>query len=286
VPFQALGERGAGVAHDRQVLGERLVGALEHRDALLALQHPRDEIAGERPVQGQVHHADLELAGLAQVVGDGLGLHDHAALPEDHVLGVVEVVARGPLVTPSGEGVVLVHHLVGDGRDVVEEVRPLRDHRLHVGVLVLHRTREHRRVDVPEHRDTPPRLAVDELLRRRRARDDVVGPAEELGDELALRHQQRLDQVRGQEAVLADRRRGQAQFRDLARDEVEVGRLLRVLPEHLEEAGVVDAVVVVVPAVDVEARLGDRARADVQHVGQALADRCVQRLVHEGDALG
>ena len=49
------------------------------------------------------------------------------------------------------------------------------------------------------------------------------------------------------------------------------------LAEDLEEAGVVDAVVVVVAGVHVERRLGHGAAADVQHVGQALADRGIQR---------
>ena len=96
---------------------------------------------------------------------------------------------------------------------------------------------------------------------------------------------QRLDQVRGQEAVLGDDARGQRQLGDAVGDDVQVGRGLGVLGEDLEEAGVVDAVVVVVPGVDVERRLGHGPRADVEHVGQPLADRRVERLVHVGDAL-
>jgi hypothetical protein len=71
----------------------------------------------------------------------------------------------------------------------------------------------------------------------------------------------------------------------LAPDQVEVGRLGGVLGHHLDEAGVVDAVVVVVPGMHVERDLGDGAAAHVEHIGQALADRGVERLVHEGDAL-
>ncbi len=77
----------------------------------------------------------------------------------------------------------------------------------------------------------------------------------------------------------------QRQLGDAVGDDVEIGRRLHVLGEQLEEAGVVDAVVVVVPGVHVEGRLGHRPRADVEHVGQALADRRVERLVHVGDAL-
>ena len=89
-----------------------------------------------------------------------------------------------------------------------------------------------------------------------------------------------------QEAVLPDRGRGERELGDLAPDQAEVRGLLGVLAEDLAEAGVVDAVIVVVTAMDIQARLGDGPGANVEHIGQALADRRVERLVHEGDALG
>jgi hypothetical protein len=119
----------------------------------------------------------------------------------------------------------------------------------------------------------------------RRRVDEVVRLAEVFGHQLALGQAHRLDQVGGEEAVLADDGRRQRQLGGLARDEVEVGGALGVLRHHLDEAGVVDAVVVVVAAVHVEAGLGDGAAAHVEHVGQPLADGGVERLVHEGDAL-
>jgi hypothetical protein len=71
--------------------------------------------------------------------------------------------------------------------------------------------------------------AEDQLLRGRGAFDHVVRATEIGGDELALGQAQRLDQVRREEAVLRDDARGERQFRDAVRDEVEVGGLLRVL---------------------------------------------------------
>ncbi len=68
-------------------------------------------------------------------------------------------------------------------------------------------------------------------------------------------------------------------------DDVQVRHVLCVLGEYLEEAGVVDTVVIVVPRMHVEARLGHRPAADVQHVRQALAHGRVQRFVHVGDTL-
>ena len=111
------------------------------------------------------------------------------------------------------------------------------------------------------------------------------GPPQVLGDQLPLRHQQGLDQVGGEETVLGHDARGQRQLGDAVGDDVEVRRLLGVGGEQLEEAGVVDAVVVVVAGVHVQGRLGHGAGADVEHVGQALAHRGVERLVHVGDAL-
>jgi hypothetical protein len=78
--------------------------------------------------------------------------------------------------------------------------------------------------------------------------------------------------VGGEEAVLADDRRRQRQLGDLAPDQVEVGGLGGVLGHHLDEAGVVHAVVVVVAGMHVQRGLGDGAAAHVEHVGQALAD--------------
>jgi hypothetical protein len=100
--LQALGHRGAHLAHQRQVLGQRLVGALQHRHALLALEDRAEQVAREGAEHGQVDHADLQLARLAQVVGDGLGLHDHAAHAEDQVVGVLAAVGGDALVLAAG----------------------------------------------------------------------------------------------------------------------------------------------------------------------------------------
>ena len=264
--LQTLGEGGANLAHDGQILRQGLVGPLQHRHATLALEQGAEEVAGEGTVHGQVDHANLELAGLAQVVGYRLGLEDHAALAQDQVLGVLGAVASDTAITTTSELVILVHHLVGQGGDVLEEVGPLSRHRLHVGVLVLHRAGLHGLVHVPDLGDAAAGLAVNQLLGRGRTDDDVIRAAEEFGDQFPLRHHQGLDEVSGEKAVLGHRRRGQGQLGDLVADEVEVRRFLGVLTEDLEEAGVVDAVVIVVGAVDIETGLGDGAAADIEHV--------------------
>ena len=227
----------------------------------------------------------LSLAGLAQVIGNGLGAGHGAALADEQVLGVVAAVGHHRLVAAPGQLRELAKGARREPVDVIEEERPLRRDALHVGVLVLHDAGHQRVVDVPELRDAPAALAEDEPLRGRGAFDGVVRAAEIGGDELALGQPQRFDQVRREKAVLRHDAGRERQFRDAVRDEVEVGGMLGIRGEQLEEAGVVDAVVVVVARVHVQRRLGHGARADVQHVGQPLADRRVQRLVHVGDAL-
>ena len=68
--LDALDQRGADFAHQRQIFGQRLVGTLQHDHALLAAQHLAEQVAREGTEHGQIDHADLELARLAQVVGD------------------------------------------------------------------------------------------------------------------------------------------------------------------------------------------------------------------------
>ena len=68
-------------------------------------------------------------------------------------------------------------------------------------------------------------------------------------------------------------------------DQVEIGGLLHVLGKELEEAGVVDGVVVVVARVNVQGVLRHRAGRNVEDVRQPLPDRGVEGLVHVGDAL-
>ena len=61
--------------------------------------------------------------------------------------------------------------------------------------------------------------------------------------------------------------------------------MLCVLGEDLKEACVVHAMIIVVSRMHVEARFGHCTAAHVQHVGQALAHRRIQRLVHVRDTL-
>ena len=92
--------------------------------------------------------------------------------------------------------------MFGQRLDVIEEERPLGRHALHVRILILDQTGHHRVVHVPEQRDAPAGVAVNDLLRRGGRVDDVVGLPQVLGDERPLRHPHRLDEVGRQETVL------------------------------------------------------------------------------------
>ncbi len=145
----------------------------------------------------------------------------------------------------------VVECLVRQRSDVIEEVRALCSHALHIGILVLHHACHDRIVHCPELGDPAPLLAVDDPLGWRRRVDDVVGRAEVRRDQFALGQHERLDQVGGKKPVLADDAGRERQFRDAMRDDIEIRHMLRVLCEYLEEAGVIDTVVIIVPGVDV-----------------------------------
>jgi len=283
--LDALAHRGADLPHERQVDRERLVQALENGDSLLTLDDLPDEIAGERAKHEHVHHAHLETPSLPQVVHHRFGRGDHASLTHDEVVRVVGPVRHHSVVATTGERVELLEGLLGQSLDMIEEKRPLSRHALHVRVLVLDQTGHQRVVHVPQQRDAPAGFAVDDLLRRGRGVDDVIGSPQVLGDELTFRHQHRLDEVGGQETVLGNDPGSECKLGDPMGDDVQIRRSLSVLGEHLEEANIVDAVVVVMSRVHVEGGLGHGSCADIQDVSQPLAHRCIERLVHVGDTL-
>ena len=235
-----------------------------------------DQIAGERAEHEHVHHAHLETPGLPEVIHHRFGRGDHAALSDDEVVRVVGPVRHHPVVATTGERVELIERLFGQRLDVIEEERPLRRHALHVRILVLDQTGHHRIVHVPQQRDAPTGFTVDDLLRRGGRVDDVIGSPEVLGDELPLRYQHRLDEVGGEETVLGNDPGRECQLSHPVGDDVQVCRSLSIFGEHLEEARIVDAVVVVVPGVHVEGGLGHGPCTDVQDVGQPLAHRRIE----------
>ena len=180
------------------------------------------------------------------------------------------------MVAAPGQLIILVHYLVGDCGEVIEKIGTLGDDRLHVGILILHRTGQYRVVDGPQFRDAPAGVTVQQALGRGGAVDNVVRSAQEFGDQFTLGDLQGFDQVSGQEAVLAHYRGGEREFRELAANQVQVRGLLGIPGHDLRETGVVDAMVVVMAAMDIEAGFGDGAAAHVEHIGQPFADCRIQ----------
>jgi hypothetical protein len=92
-------------------------------------------------------------------------------------------------------------------------------------------------------------------------------------------------EVGREEPVLDVHPRRQTQLGHAPQDEGLIGRLLRILAEDHDPAGVERAVDVVVPAVDVERVFGQRSRRDLEHHRRALARRVVILLDAVDDAL-
>ncbi len=283
--FEAFGEGGPHFSGDGRVNGQRLVQALQNGDAFSTFQHLGDEVGGERPEHDQIHHAYFNAAGFTQVVHHGFGAGYDAALPQNQIIGVLCAIAHHAGIAAPGELVVFFKSLIGQLLDVIEEVGPLRCHALHVGILVLHDTGHHGIVHVPHFGNAAAGGAVNEALRGSRRFDDVVGAAQKLADEFAFGYEQRLDEVRGQEAVLRDGARRERQLGNAVGDDVEVGHMLGFVGKQLEEARIVYGMVVVMAGVYVQGGFGHGPGADVEHIRQAFAHRGVQRFVHVRDAL-
>ena len=89
----------------------------------------------------------------------------------------------------------------------------------------------------------------------------------------------------GEEAILRADAGRESELGDAVRNDVEIADFLGALAEDLEEAGVIDAVVIVMARMNVERGLGHGAATHVEHIGEALADGGIERLMHVGDAL-
>jgi hypothetical protein len=108
--LDGLRERGADVAAQRVVAGERFVGALEDDDVLLALERGDDGGLREGANDVDVDGADADAAGLAQVVDGGFDVFSGRAERDEDGVGVVGLVLGDEAVVAAGE---LAEILVG-----------------------------------------------------------------------------------------------------------------------------------------------------------------------------
>ena len=269
--FQAFADRRADLAGQRRIDRQRLIDPFQHGDRLAALQHPADQIGRKRPEHDQIDHPDLEAAALAQVVGHRLGGGDDTALPQQQIVGVVRAISGDPCVVTAGQCGVFLESLLGQRRNRVEEERSLGGHTLHVGILVLHRAGHHRVVHIPQFGHAAASLAEQQALGRGRAFDQVFRTTQVLGHQFPFGHHQRLDQMRGQKSVLGHDAGIERQFGQTVGNQIQIGRGLGVAGKHLEKAGVIHAVVVVMAGMHIQAGLGHGTAAHIEHIGQAFA---------------
>ena len=90
--LDGLGERGADVAAERIVGAEGFVGAFEDDDVLLALERGHDGGLREGANDVDVNGADLDAAGLAEVVDGGFDVFGGGAEGDEDGVGVVGLV--------------------------------------------------------------------------------------------------------------------------------------------------------------------------------------------------
>jgi len=184
--LDALVDRRAHFAYERQVFRERLVCALEDAYPLAAFQQGRQHVRRERPEHDHIDHADFDAPRLAKVIRNRFHARHHAALANKHIIRVLHGVRENAFVLAARKPGEFRHAFVGDVGDVVKEIRTLRRDALHVCVLVLHRARHYGVVDVPQEGNPAALVAVDDALRRCGGIDDVVRTSKILFDKLSL----------------------------------------------------------------------------------------------------
>ena len=116
--------------------------------------------------------------------------------------------------------------VVEETEDRLIEIVAPGDDAVHVVLLVLHRTEEHRILQVDHRRHPAPSGTEEQPLGFCGALDDVVGSTEKLAQQVRLSFVEGPFQVRGEEPVLDVHPRIERKLGDLAEDDGLVGRLL------------------------------------------------------------
>ena len=145
-----------------------------------------EKVAGERAEHGEVHDADRDFTGGAEIIGHGFGGDEHAAHAENHVLGIFHPIGADAAVAAAGEFEILFHRLFGEGGQVFEEEGALGGDALHVSVLVLHGADHDRVIDGPEFGNATTRIAEENALGGGGSIDNIVRAAQIPADEFAL----------------------------------------------------------------------------------------------------
>ncbi len=221
----------------------------------------------------------------AQVVDRSLDVFRGRAEGDEDGVGVVGLVFGDEPVVAAGELAEILVSVFKELEDRLGEVVAARHDALHVVFLVLHRAKQDRVGEVHHLGNAAARGSKEHALRFGGAVDDVFGGAEVFADQLGFVLIEGALKVAGEEAIHDVHARSEGELGDAAEDQGLVGGLLRVLAEEHDPAGVERAIDIVVAAVDVEGVLGERAGADLEHHGGALAGRVVVLLNAVDNAL-
>ncbi len=283
--LQRLVQRGPDVAPHRVVARQRLVGAFEDDDVLLSRQRPDDGRLGERTEQVRVDRAHLDAPALAHVVDRRFDVLGRRSERHEHRVRIVGLVLGNQAVVAAGQLGEVAIRILEEIENRLDEVVPPGDDALHVVLLVLNRPEQNRIRQVDHLRHAAARRTEEDALALGRTVDDVFRRPEVLANQLRFVLVERPLEMGGEEPVHDVHPGSQTELGDPAKNERLVGGLLRVLAEDDDPPRVERAVHIVVPAVDVQGVLGQRARRNLQHHRGALARSVVILLDAVDDAL-
>jgi hypothetical protein len=130
-----------------------------------------------------VDRADRGPPAGAQVIDRGLDVLGRRSQRHEDGVRVAGLVLAHQAVVPSRQRREVAIRVVEEVEDRLDEVVPARHHALHVVLLVLHRTEEHRVGEVDHLRHATARRAEQDALALGGTFDDVLRGAEVLADE-------------------------------------------------------------------------------------------------------
>ena len=285
VRLHPAGERCPYLPGEWIVDREWFVRPLEHDHPLLPGQSLHHCGLRERAEDVDVNRPDLGIVIGTQVVDRGFDVLGRRAQRDEHHIGVFGGVLRDESVVPAGEHSELVVGVLKEAEDRLVEVVAACDHAVHVVLLVLDGTEEHRVLEIDHGRHPATGGTEEHALGLGRTLDDVVGSAQKLTQQIGLGLVEGPLEVGGEEAVLHVHPGVQGLLGDLAQDDRLIGGLLGVLGEQDDPTRVERRVDVVVATVDVERVFRERSCRHLDDHGRELARRVVVLLDAVDDAL-
>ena len=229
--------------------------------------------------------ANSGVALFAQIIATGLYVFRGTTERHKHGVRVLSFVLGDQPVTPPGKLGEFLAALLNEAKDGFVEIITTRHHAVHVMLLILHRPKEDGVLQVQHLRHAPPRRAKEFALRIGRALNDVIRRAEKFPQQVCLRRAIHPLRVRCEHAVLNVHAGIQCQLVHLAQNHGRVRCVLGIARDHHRPACIQRRVKIIMPAVDIQRVLRERARAHLQHHRGELARRVIILLHRIGQAL-